>query len=49
MHRTDLFVEVTNLTKGNTIWAHYTLMGYYPTTIRLSQQILKEKVRIDTS
>ena len=26
--RTDLFVEVTNLMKGNTIWAHYTLTGY---------------------
>ena len=24
-HRMDLFVEVTNLMKGNTIWAHYTL------------------------
>ena len=35
-HRMDLFVEVTNLTKGNTIWAHYTLTGYYPTSIRLS-------------
>ena len=23
-HRTDLFVEVTNLTKGSAIWAHYT-------------------------
>ena len=34
--RTDLFVEVTNLTKGNTIWAHYTSTGYYPTSIRLS-------------
>ena len=32
-HRTDLFVEDTNLTKGNTIWAHYTLTGYYPTLI----------------
>ena len=49
MHRTDLFVEITNLTKCNTIWAHYTSMGYYPTSIRLSQQILKEKVFIDTS
>ena len=37
MHRTDLIVEVTNLMKGNTIWAYYTLMGYYPTLIRLSQ------------
>ena len=34
--RTDLFVEVTNLTKGNTIWAHYISTGYYPTSIRLS-------------
>ena len=35
-HRMDLFVEVTNLMKGNTIWAHYTSTGYYPTSIRLS-------------
>ena len=35
-HRTDLFVEVTNLMKGNTIWAHYTSTAYYPTLIRLS-------------
>ena len=48
-HRTDLFVEVTNLMKGNTIWAHYTLAGYYPTLIGLSRQIPKEKVHIDTS
>ena len=48
-HRTDLFVEVTNLTKGNTIWAHYTLTGYYPTLIKLSQQIPKENVHIVTS
>ena len=27
----DLFVEVTNLMKGNNTWAHYTLTGYYPT------------------
>ena len=32
----DLFVEVTNLTKGNTIWAHYTSTGYYPTSIILT-------------
>ena len=48
-HRMDLFVEVTNLMKGNTIWAHYTLTGFYPTLIRLSQQILKENVHNDTS
>ena len=35
-HRMDLSVEVINFTKGNTIWAHYTLTSYYPTSIRLS-------------
>ena len=35
-HRTDLFVELTNLMKGNTVWAHFTSTGYYPTLIRLS-------------
>ena len=45
----DLFVEVNNLTNGITIWAHYTSTGYYPTSIRLSQQIPKENVCIDTS
>ena len=48
-HRLDLFVEVTKLTKGNTMWAHYTLTGYYPTLIRLSQQITTENVHITTS
>ena len=36
-YRMDLFVDVTNLMKGNTMWAHYTLTGYYHTLIRLSQ------------
>ena len=35
--------------KGNTLWASYTLTGYYPTSIRLPQQILKENVHITTS
>ena len=48
-NRMDLFVEVTNLMKGNTIWVHNTLTGYYPLSIRLSQQILKENVCITTS
>ena len=38
-HRTDLI----NLMKGNTVWAHFTLTGYYPTLIRLSQQIPRKK------
>ena len=41
-HRTDLFVEVTNLMKGNIIWAHYTSTGYYPTLIRLSHKSQKK-------
>ena len=28
--RTDLFVEVTNVTKGNGIWAHFVLTGHFP-------------------
>ena len=48
-HRTDLFVEVTNLMKGNIICAHYTSTGYYPTLIKLSRQIPKENVSIKTS
>ena len=43
-------MEVTNLTKGNTVWTHLT--DYNPTLIRLSRlskQMLKEKVCIDTS
>ena len=46
--RTDLFVEVTNMTKGNTVWAHFTAAGYFPMNIHLSRAILKESVRIET-
>ena len=46
--RTDLFIEVTNLTKGNTVWVHFTPTGYFPTNIHLSRPILKESVRIET-
>ena len=42
-HRTDLFMEVTNFTKDNTVWAHFTLTGYYPTLIRLLRQSQKTK------
>ena len=46
--RTDLFVEVTNVMKGNTVWAHFMATGYFPTNIHLSRPILKESVRIET-
>ena len=46
--RTDLFVEVTNVMKGNTVWAHFMATGYFPTNIHLSRPIPKESVRIKT-
>ena len=45
---TDLFVEVTNVTKGNGIWAHFTLTGYFPSQIQLSRLIQKDDVQIET-
>ena len=30
---TDLFVKVTNITKGNGIWAHFTMTGCFPSQI----------------
>ena len=46
--RTDLFVEVTNITKGNTVWVYFMATGYFPTNIHLSRPIPKESVRIKT-
>ena len=45
---TDLFVEVTNVTKGNGIWAHFTSTGCFPTQIQLSRPIQKDDVQIET-
>ena len=47
-HRTDLFIEVTNVMKGNTVWAHLMATGYFLTNIHLSRPIPKESVRIET-
>ena len=33
LRRTDLFVEITNITKGNGIWAHFVSTGCFPTQI----------------
>ena len=46
--RTDLFVEVTNITKGNGIWAHFVSTGYFPSQIQLSRPIQKDDVQIET-
>ena len=45
---TDLFVEVTNVTKGNGIWAHFTLTRYFPSQIQLFRPIQKDDVQIET-
>ena len=46
--RTDLFVEVTNITKGNGIWAHFVSTGYFPSQIQLSRSIQKDDIQIET-
>ena len=40
--RNDLFIEVTNVIKGNTVWVHFTTTGYFPTNIHLSRPIPKK-------
>ena len=45
-HRTDLFIEVTNVMKGNTVWVHFMATGYFPTNFHLSRPIPKVSVRI---
>ena len=45
---TDLFVEVTNATKGNGIWAHFVSTRYFPSQIQLSRPIQKDDVQIET-
>ena len=46
--RTDLFVEVTNITKGNGIWAHFISTRCFPTQIQLLRPIQKDDVQIET-
>ena len=47
-HHTDLFVKVNNITKGNSIWAHFTVTGCFPSQIQISRPIQKEDVQIET-
>ena len=43
-----VFVEVTNVTKGNGIWAHFVSTGCFPTQIQLSRPIQKDDVQIES-
>ena len=45
---TDLFVEVTNITKGNGIWTHFALTRCFPSEICMSRPIQKKDVQIET-
>ena len=45
---TDLFVEVTNVTKGNGIWAHFASTRCFPSQIQMLRPIQKEDVQIET-
>ena len=45
---TDLFVEVTNVTKGNGIWAHFASTRSFPSQIEMLRLIQKEDVQIET-
>ena len=47
-HCTDLFVKVTNITKGNSIWTHFTVTGCFPSQVRISRPIRKDDVQIET-
>ena len=44
----DLFIEVTDVTKGNGIWAHIVSTRYFPSQIQLSRLIQKDNVQIET-
>ena len=44
----DLFVEVTNVTEGNEIWAHFASTRYFPSQIQLSRPIQKDDIQIET-
>ena len=39
---------MTNVTKGNGIWAHFALTGCFPSQIQMLRQIQKEDVQIAT-
>ena len=44
--RTDLFVEVTNVTKGNGIWAHFIPTGYFLHRFNCLDQFKKMMYRL---
>ena len=45
---TDLFVEVTNVTKSNGIWAHFASTRCFPSQIQMLRLIQEEDVQTET-
>ena len=45
---TDLFVEVTNVTKGNGIWAHFVSTRYFPSQFTIIKTNSEDDVQIET-
>ena len=39
---------MSNITKVNSIWAHFTAIGCFPSQIAISRQIQNEDVQIET-
>ena len=39
---------MTNVTKGNKIWAHFASTGCFPSQIQMSRPIKKEDIQIET-
>ena len=47
-HIIHTFIEVTNITKGNRIWANFASTRNFPSQIQLSRPIQKDDVQIET-
>ena len=41
-HHTDLFVKVSNITKGNSIWAHFTATGCFPSRYKYQDRFKRK-------
>ena len=46
--RIDLFVEMTYITEGNGIWAHFASTGHFPSQIQMLRPMQKEDVQIES-
>ena len=45
-YRSDIFLEITNRSKGNTLWAHLKAVGLYPTSFTVNGQLTIEDIEV---